>query len=56
MQECSLLQPCEEAQRSCQGEELGPSAIIFLKVVFISRLSPVLCAQKEFVRSLALFW
>ena len=27
----------------------------FLEAVFISRLSPVLCAQKEFVRSLALF-
>ena len=27
----------------------------FLKVVFISRLSPVLCTQKEFLRSFALF-
>ena len=27
----------------------------FLEAVYISRLSPVLCSQKEFVRSLALF-
>ena len=32
------------------SEHLG-----FLEAVYISRLSPVLCSQKEFVRSLALF-
>ena len=29
--------------------------LCFLEAVFISRLSPVLCAQKEFVRRIALF-
>ena len=33
----------------------NPGHLSFLEAVLISRLSPALCAQKEFVRSLALF-
>ena len=37
----------DKARKSCH--------LSFLEAVFISGLSPVLCAQKEFVRSLSLF-
>ena len=54
MQECGLLQPRENGFRVL-AKARNSGHLSFLEAVFISRLSPVLRAQKEFVRSLALF-
>ena len=45
MQECSLFQPREEIQSSCQGEELGPSQFPWGRV-YLSTFICFICTER----------